>query len=535
MPTRTLTVRHKFMGGFATDFGNSVDSAPDQAGFLFIPFLVEAENVIFGLDGGPQKIGGTTKVNSTEMESGVAVNGVYDYWRQGITGSAARRRVIHVGTKVLSDADDGSFATTLFTGLAAGAVPNYSTFDDRLIVASDNVLDVPKTWDQTTAANLGGTPPRFSFTAVHHNRVWAAGDFANPSRLYYSANVDPQDWVGAGSGTIDIDPDDGDMITGIASHRNILFVFKGPNKGAIHQITGSAPTGSDAFARKTYSTGLGCSWQNAIFRYGDELGFVSQFGTVHNLSATASFGDFLETALSRPIHQWITQHLNYNRIRNIVAVNNPTEGRVYFTMTIDAATTNNVVLVMDYRRARETGQMAWSLIPGYVFASIGLFVDSNGLRRILGGGNDGFVKRLNVSARSLDDASSTAYTAKVTTPYLSYGDSMQMKTISQASVGIQPAGNYTLTFGWTRDDNIQQTQTVTQGGSDVMGPSTINPFTLGTSTLAGASFVDRYMELEEGGEGRSFQYQVTQGGLNENLDLHSISVSIKGSGLSTEN
>jgi hypothetical protein len=72
------------------------------------------------------------------------------------------------------------------------------------------------------------------------------GRATNPSRLYYSANVDPEDWVGVGSGSIDIDINDGDMITGIASYQDNLFVFKGPNKGSIHRITGSSPTGSDA-------------------------------------------------------------------------------------------------------------------------------------------------------------------------------------------------------------------------------------------------------------------------------------------------
>lgn len=535
MASKTLVLRHMFGGGFATDYGPTTDVVPDQGGQLVIPFLVDAENVVFELDGGPQKIGGTSKLNSSSLESGAVINGLYDYWRQGTGGSATRRRVVHVSTKVLADANDGTFSNTLFTGLTSGAVPNYATFDDFLIISSDDTTDVPKSWDQTTAQNLAGSPPRFSFCVVHQNRAWAAGVYTAPSRLYYSASLDPEDWTGAGSGSIDIDPNDGDMITGLASHKNELIVFKGPNKGAIHRITGSSPTGGDAFARKTYANGIGACWQNSIFRYGDELGFVSQFGTVHNLSATASFGDFFEVALSRPIHKWITQHLNFNRIRNIWAVNNPAEGRVYFTCSIDSSTTNNCVLMMDYRRIQQNGRMSWSIIPAFKFASMNLFVDSNGLRRVLGGGNDGYVKRLNVSARSLDDASSTAYTAKVTTPYLNYGQPIQMKTISQAAVGIAPAGSYSLTFGWTRDNNAQQTQTVTQGGGDVLGPSSVNPFTLGTSTLAGSQYVDRYMELEEGGEFRGIQYQVKQGGLNENLELHSISASIKGGAISTEN
>lgn len=542
----TKTIRHQFAGGWSSDFGPNIDAAPDDGGTLQLPFLVDAENVIFELDGGPHKIGGTAKVNSTVMEAGASVTGLYDYWRQGSSGAPSRRRVVHVGTKVLADVDDGSFSQTLFTGLSPNAVPNYATFDDRLIISSDSAADTPKTWDQTTAADLGGTPPRFSFCVVHKNRAFAAGDYTAPSRLYYSVLLNPQDWVGAGSGSIDIDPNDGDMITAIASQKNVLFIFKGPNKGAIHVLNGSSPTGTDAFSRTTFSIGLGAAWQNSLFRYGDELGFVSQFGTVHNLAATQGFGNFLEVSLSRQINKWLTQNLNYLKLRTIWAANNPAERRVYFTVSSNASPTNNYVLAMDYRGAQSQnmftvtgaslfGNMKWSLIPAYTFQSLALFVDQSGSRRILGGGIDGFVRRLNMPARSLDGASSTAYTAKVTTPVINYGLPIHFKTISQASIGVAPSGSYNATFGWTRDGNAQQTQTVSLLGGDVLGPSAVNPFTLGTSVLGGVSYSDRFMELEEGGEFRTIQYQVTQGGLNQDLEMHSLSASIKGGSVSTEN
>jgi hypothetical protein len=529
----TKTIRHKFSGGWSSDFGPNIDATPGEDNSIDIPFLVDAENVLFELDGGPHKIGGTSKVNSTVMESGATVSGLYDYWRQGSTGAPVRRRIVHVGTKILADIDNGAFTQTLFTGLRSGAVPNYATFDDRLIISSDS--DVPKTWDQATVSDLGGTPPRFSFCVVHKNRVFAAGDFSAPSRLYYSVLLNPQDWIGAGSGSIDIDPSDGDMITGIASHRDDLFVFKGPNKGAIHRITGSSPTGGDAFARKPFVNGLGACWQNAIFRYGDELGFVSQYGTVHNLQATQAFGDFQDVALSRPINKWINQNLNFSNLRSIWAVNSPTEGRVYFTVPTNASSTNNNVLVMDYRRFQKFGIMAWSLIPDYSFQSLNLFVDQSGYRRVLGGAKDGFVKRLNMPARSLDNASPTAYTAKMTSPFINYGLPIHMKTISEASIGVAPSGNYNATFKWTRDNNSQQSQSISLLGLDVLGASSSNQFTLGASVLGGVGYSDRFMSLEDGGEFRAIQYQVTQGGLNQDLELHSLTATVKAGSTSLEN
>ena len=530
MSVRTQNLRHQFDGGWATDLGPTVDIVPDQTGRVSIPFLLAAENVFYELDGGPHKIGGTTKVNTDVLESGAVVRGLYDYWYQGTSGSPTRRRVAHVADKILRDTDDGTFNQTLFSGLSSTAVPNYSTFDDILIMANDSTSDVPRSFDGTTAQSLAGSPPRFSFSVTHQGRQFAAGAYGAPSTLYYSAAFNPEDWVGAGSGTIQIEPNDGDMITGLASYKDELWIFKGPNKGSINRLTGAT---TSTFALKPFiKSGLGAAWQNGIFQFKDDLGFVSQYGTIHSLIATASFGDFNEAALSLPIHTWLRDHLNYNRLRFISAVNDPMNGYVLFTLAIDASTTNNIMLMMDYRRYPQA-PVRWASWPAIAAGSANLFVDTNGLRRVLIGGNDGFVRRTGVLDRSLD--ATTAYTAKVTTPHLNYGDPMLMKNISATAVGLAPKGDFDLTFTWTRDDASAQSVTVDQGGGDVLGPAAANQFTLGTSTLSGSRFVDRYVELTEGGEFRSISYELTQSELSQDMEVHAFSTTIKRSSISTEN
>jgi hypothetical protein len=432
----------------------------------------------------------------------------------------------------MADNNDFTFAN-IFTGLATGAVPSYCTFDDLLIISSDAAADTPKSWDQSTAQDLAGSPPRFSFCAAHKNRAWAAGNYAAPSRLYYSANTDPEDWTGSGSGSIDIDPSDGDMITGIISHKNDLWVFKGPNKGSIHRITGSSPTGSDAFARMPFVYGLGAAWHNAIFRFADDIGFVSQYGSVHSLSSTAAYGDFFEASLSRPINNgWIRDHLNYNRLRNIWAATDPLGGLVYITASWDSSSFNNTVIVMDFRAAPDI--IRWSKIPSYEAASLGTFVDTNGIRRMLAGGNDGFMRRLNVVDRSID--ATTALSYKVTTPFLNYGDSGTMKTPVWGSIGLAPKGNFDFTFGWTRDGAAQQTVTVAQGANAVLGTAASNQFTLDTSTLAGAMYVDRFHQFnEQGGEFRAIQYQITDSVLDQDIEVHSLTAAMHVDAVNTEN
>jgi len=529
----TRVLRHFFGGGWATDFGPSVDVAPDQSGKVVIPFLVDAEDCLFELDGGPHKMGGASKVNSSALESGAVVTGLFDYWRHGTAGSPSRRRIVHCGTKALADNDDGDFATTIGSGLESGRVPSYFTFDDLLIFTSDSTSDVPRSWDQSTAQNLAGSPPNFAFGCAHKNRAWAAGVVSAPSRLYYSANTDPEDWTGSGSGSIDIDPNDGDIITGLVSHKDELWVHKGPNKGSIHRITGSSPTGSDAFARKPFVSGLGACWHNAIFRFGDDIGFVSQFGSVHSLSATSAFGDFFEASLSRPINVGgIRSYLNYNRLRNIWAATDQLAGMVLVTASWDASSTNNRCLLMDFRGAPDV--IRWAKLKAYAAASLATFVDTNGLRRILAGGNDGFVRRLNVSDRSIDGSTGLSY--KITTPTMSYGNPLLMKQLSHGAIGLAPKGNFNFTFGWTRDNNAQQTLTVAQSGADVLGSASSNQFTLDTSTLGGSQFVDRYHRFgEEGGEFRTVTYQITDSANNQDIEVHSITAAVTPGAESVEN
>lgn len=525
MASKRTHIRTLFGGGFASDFGPSADIPPNQSGDIILPFLVEAENVFFELDGGPHKIGGTDKLNTVTIESGEQIRGLFDFWRQGTSASPTQKRVVHAGTKILADAADGTFVA-IKTGLTDEAVPCYTIFNDHLIISSDSITDVPQSFDGTTCANLGGTPPRFSFSEVHKNHVWAAGDASLPSRLHYCAQYDETKWEADGAATaghIDIDPNDGDRITAIASHKNDLWVFKGPYKGSIHRITGSANTGSDSFNRITFIDGIGAVSHNTLFRMRDDLGYMWTDGTIHSLAATAAYGDFNESALSRPIHRYLKEHLNHTYLKRAWAATHVAKNQVCFTLPIDTSTFCNQVLMMDF--SRQT--VWWAKWPALNANCIARIIDATQASQpvLMIGGRDGFVRKTDMVTRAID--TSTAIAARVDTPFNNYGSAITTKTLAQASIGIAPKGNFDIRFGWTRDDGTIQTETVTQGGGDVLAPAPANQFTLDTSALGGALYVDRFMDLHEGGEFRSISYQLYNTGLNEDMETHSISVGLE--------
>lgn len=502
-------------GGWSTERGPSAGFPIDQAGMVHVPFLVDAENLVYTADGWVRKMPGASRVNTVTTGATDAVMGIFDYIRSGTGVSTVQKRVIYAGTAIYKDDADGVW-DSLKTGLEANRMPWFEVMNDILVMATDSTVDVPQAYDQTTIADLGGSPPNFAFHVEHRGRMWASGVAANKSRLYYSALDNPQDWTGAGSGSIDIAPDDGDQITGIWSHKSELLVFKGPNRLSIHRITGSAPTGADAFARIPFiSRGVGAYNQHSIVPVRDDLVFPSPAG-VHSLLATAAFGDYNVTFVSADIADYYLSQLNHSRMDRVWGVNFAVRGYALWTVSRSGSSTNDAVLLWDTRFS----PARWALWSAYDLAALAMVKDTAGLRVPWGGTYTGFVLRMDRADRNLEGG---AYTGKLTFPYLSYGDEFFTKTLTQGRIALTPKGSSTLTFGYTRDRQTQQTVSVSQAGG-----ATLGAFTLDTDVLSGGDYTQAFFDLE--GAFKQVQFQLTQGGVNEDMEPHGLSIMAEDAG-----
>lgn len=517
-------ITHRFGGGWATDYGPTAYVAPDGADMMNIPWLTDARNTVFEFDGGVHKAPGTANLNPSVLESGASIRGIYDYWRQGVADTAAQRRIIHIGTKIKYDQADGTFID-LFTGQSATSIPQYSTFDDILIIGSSNNADVPKSWDNTTAQNLAGSPPAFGFSVTHKNHQFAAGCFATPSRLYFSVPLDPENWIGTGSGSIDVSPNDGDMITGIVSHKGDLWVFKGPNRGSIHRIQGSSLS---TWTSTPFITGLPVPWVHSIFRYGDDIGFITTNGSVHSLRATAAYGDFNQVWLSYPINKYLQENLNHSRARFMVSATDPNRGYVWIGVTLSGQTTCTRYLIMDYRfMSQNEPYPRWSYWDSRAFASISLVRDLQ-RPRLMAGGYNGFVYKLDQTART---DNGIAINMNVQTPSLTYGKEWMMKNLANASVSLQVYNDNPLTFTWTRDGVFSSSTTVTQGG----GGDVFDTGLFDTATFGGQSFKPRFFGIENGGDFRSIAFSFSDSANDSDLEIHSFLTKFSMTGESEEN
>lgn len=527
MASRSKFLKHVFGGGWATDFGPTAFVSISLAGKIVLPWLNEAENVIFELDGGPHKMPGCTKNYVAALESGARVCGVYDAWFSGSAGTPAQHRILNIGTKIKKDNADNTF-TDLFTGMTAGAVPCYTMLEDLLIISNDSGIDVPKSWDGTTAQNLAGSPPTFAFSVEHLNYVFAAGDKAHPSRLYYCVVFTPNDWAGAGSGFIDISPSDGDGITSIRSFRNQLWIFKGPYKGSIHRLSGSSPTGTDPFARSTFVTGIGAVNHNTTATFGNDLGFMWSDGTYRTLSGIQQYGDYDETSVSRPINSWIRDHVNLSNLSQAQVVNWPEYGVILIAVPIDASSVPNCLLMMDYR----FDPPRWAKWKDYsMVTALAQGVNASGTfkRVILAGCTGGFLRTLTSATRAIDTSTSVPF--NVLTPFMDYDLPGQMKTIEGATICLNPKSDGDVTIAWSLDGAAASTDVITQGG----GGAVLGTFLLDTDILGGGAFKERFSRLgEAGGEFRSIQYQVLENTTGD-MELHSISAQITAGAESYEN
>ena len=142
-------------------------------------------------------------------------------------------------------------------------------------------------------------PAKSKYNLVNQNRLWLAGDPEYPSRLYYSnyteggdANPDSIDV----NNFLDLDPDDGDKITGMGPVSGGIAIFK---NNATFLLTGSNE--NDWFVKKV-SDEIGCASHHSIAaREGNLFFFASPYKGIYLYNGTAlqKISAKIESSISR--------------------------------------------------------------------------------------------------------------------------------------------------------------------------------------------------------------------------------------------
>lgn len=154
---------------------------------------------------------------------------------------------------------------------------------------------VTKTWTGNTGLSFTQgsqvtSAPSGKFIATYKQRVYIAGDSSLPDRLYRSSIVSSAGAITWTTSTdyIDINPEDGNNITGFGKIANLLLIFK---ERAMYRWNGSA---TDA----EIVVDVGCSSQESVAQAKGRLFFFNPQGI------WMTDGGYPQE-ISRPVYDWI--------------------------------------------------------------------------------------------------------------------------------------------------------------------------------------------------------------------------------------
>lgn len=179
---------------------------------------------------------GNTALNSSAMASGAAVTGL-GYLK---TASLNEYMVATCGSQVFSDTNFSGTMTDRTGTLTITSGQNYgwNFFQSGAnLIGVGGAPDAPFKYTGTgNASLLGGSPPSGRFGFQYGNRTFIMSTVANPSTIYWSVLLNPEDWSSDGSGSQTVEPDDGDiLVTAAPINLNTVILFK---RNSIYLMTG---------------------------------------------------------------------------------------------------------------------------------------------------------------------------------------------------------------------------------------------------------------------------------------------------------
>ena len=357
--------------------------------------LVEAQNCEFFNPGSRRKRLGTVHYNGIPETDGggtvVTFRAMADFWRHGNSLTPTQVFVATGGNKVM--VPDVNSWQDVFTGWGSNAAHSQITIAKEYAIISNDLGQPALKFDaQGVATYLHSNPacvPPFSISTYHLRRLFVAGVATTVSTVYYSAASDITDFEGEDAGSLIFDDGDGDRVMGLSkTFRDRLYIFKGPNTGSIHQISGRT---IKQLARDRIADSAPCVSQLSIITTPNDIYWLSRYG-VHSLSATAKYGSTEEALISKPIHD-VWARLQIDALHYAHGFYHPTRNLVGWY--VPEAGTDQCTLGLIYNYALNK----WSLWnhPYNVSASMiagdpTVGIADHGKRRLYLGGYDGIVR-----------------------------------------------------------------------------------------------------------------------------------------------
>lgn len=473
--------------------------------------LVDATNVEFFNPGSRRKRLGTRYYNNIPETDGaglvVTFRAMADYWRHGNSLTPQQLFVATGGNKVMIP--DVNSWQDVYTGWGSNGAHSQVTIAKEYAVISNDLGQVPLKYDRTTVSALcpdEDCVPHFSISTYHLRRLFAAGVAETPSTVYYSAASDITDWIGEDAGSLVLDDGDGDRVVGLSKpFRDCIYIFKGPNTGSIHQISGRT---IKQLSRDRISDSAPCVAQQTIVTTPNDIYWLSRYG-VHSLIATQKYGNTEEALVSHPIHD-IWPLLQTDALHYACGFYHPTRNLVGWFVPEAGNDQNTLGLVYNYA----LGKWAFWRYPFNVASCMVASeptegIAAHGRRRLYLGGYDGIVR--SADHEFLVDDETQGITFRIKTPVITkFGDPMnelmekQFHSVTTFFTSNATDSNYDLNV-WV-DGRMQTFTRSLQAGGAAWGTAV-----WGTATWPNVG-AEAFDEVSIDDIGRAIQLEYVQTG-----------------------
>lgn len=445
---------------------------------------------------------GYTVLNSTEISGSSGIYGLFPFY---YSNGTYRELIAVSGTGIYKYVPSSTSFSSINTGLTAGLRTRAETFHDLFITA--NGTDNIQKYNGTTSAVLGGSPPVCKYIKLHKNYLFLAGNSTYPSRLYWCDLDTPETWDSLSF--VDVNPNDGDIITGLDVSFDSLLITKEYNTYLLYGDTPDYTEGLTLWRIKKANSDTGSVNQGSIAITGQGLIFLSRNGGVQVLGGTTTdsdlnFDSLRSSMLSGDITTTVSG-LNESRIAQAEAVS--WDSKYILSVPNSSSTTNNLNLVYDYYAG------SWTLwdIP----ANCWCIYRSSGVDYLyFGSCTDGYVYR--ITKNTFND-NGTAISAYYKTKDLNQGSPSNDKVFRRYYVTLNKSNDFSVTVEHNIDfgDSTGTNTVAAQASSSLWGT-----MVWGTNKWGAATTSSTRVDMNE--RGKHINYKFSNNTLNENMRIRNL-------------
>ena len=206
----------------------------------------------------------------------------------------------------------------------------------------DGVNTVPK-YNGTTVSTVAAIP-KGNFARWFHNQLHVTGISGDPNALQSSVIGDPETFTGGTSSDIDVNPNDGDIVTALHELKDELIVFK---RNRIWSATGFGTAALTLDDINEKISGFGSLSHFGIVNIGNDLIYPSFLGNVPHFRSLkrTQYAVIVDGGIVSEGIETTMNGLNKGQLSKTAGIS---DGRyAWFSVPNGASSTNNLILTLD--------------------------------------------------------------------------------------------------------------------------------------------------------------------------------------------